>query len=499
MESKYALPPAWSRLIQLAAFGLLVFGLSGISIAQTAEPQKQQLLNGLRILFWPRPGSEDVLLKLRIHSGAAFDPAGKEGTMALLGDLLFPDAATHAYFTEETRNGRLDVETNYDSMTITLKGRAAEYDRIVDFLRGALLATPLSPDVVARIRDAKIAELKAEKRSAANVADWSIAERLLGSFPYTRPIEGTAASLVRVERADLMSARDRFLNPNNATLAIVGGVDERQGMPALRQLLGGWRKSDQIVPATFRQPAAPDTRTLIVNSTEPSSTQVRLAFRGLARADTDFPAAAMLTRLAAMRWQKLQPELGAKVPTVRLDSNLLPGMFVMSASVDAASTAKTLDAARAVIKSLVETAPSAEEFQEARATVISAGPAPKQDPTDFVATQWLDLDTYSLAAISDQNRLRTAITAGDLQRVAARLFRDTPAASVTVGDAERLKAQLGPTNKIVTADEIAKPAPAEQKPANESPASENQRRPPGFQIKRPNPMVKSTKPAEKPD
>ena len=72
----------------------LVMGLlPGVSLAQAPEPQREQLLNGLGILLWSRPGDQNVLLKLRIHSGAAFDPAGKAGTMALLGDILFPDAA----------------------------------------------------------------------------------------------------------------------------------------------------------------------------------------------------------------------------------------------------------------------------------------------------------------------------------------------------------------------------------------------------------------------
>ncbi len=93
----------------------LVAGLhTPAAFAQTSEPHRDQLLNGLRILLWSRPGDQNVLLKLRIHSGAAFDMAGKAGTMALLGDALFPDAATHEYFTEEM-GGRLNVETNYDS------------------------------------------------------------------------------------------------------------------------------------------------------------------------------------------------------------------------------------------------------------------------------------------------------------------------------------------------------------------------------------------------
>ena len=47
------------------------------------EPDRDKLLNGLTVLFWPRPGDPNVLLKLRIRNGAAFDLAGKGGTMAL--------------------------------------------------------------------------------------------------------------------------------------------------------------------------------------------------------------------------------------------------------------------------------------------------------------------------------------------------------------------------------------------------------------------------------
>ncbi len=73
----------------------------------SGEPERTQLLNGLRVVFLPKPGDQDVLVKLRIHSGAAFDLAGKAGSMALLGDILFPDPSTREYFTEEMQ-GRLE-------------------------------------------------------------------------------------------------------------------------------------------------------------------------------------------------------------------------------------------------------------------------------------------------------------------------------------------------------------------------------------------------------
>ena len=56
---------------------LLVLLLFQPALAQTAkQPEREQLLNGLRLLIWPQPGSPELIVKLRINSGAAFDLAG---------------------------------------------------------------------------------------------------------------------------------------------------------------------------------------------------------------------------------------------------------------------------------------------------------------------------------------------------------------------------------------------------------------------------------------
>src|SRR3989454_5196390 len=171
------------------------------------EPARGQLLNGLQILVWQRPGDQDVLLKMRIHSGAAFDLAGKAGMMALLGDALFPDAEPRQYFTDELA-GRLEVVTDYDAITITMSGHARGFERMVEMLRNALVATPLSPENVAKLREARIKMLRETSVSPSQVADRAIAARLFGEFPYGRPAAGSAESVSRIDRGDLMLARE---------------------------------------------------------------------------------------------------------------------------------------------------------------------------------------------------------------------------------------------------------------------------------------------------
>jgi zinc protease len=416
------------------------------------EPERARLLNGLRVLIWTRSGDQDVLIKLRVHSGAAFDLAGKAGTMALLGDILFPDPTTREYFTEEMQ-GRLNVTTDYDSLTITMQGRAREFERIVEILRTALVTTQFIPENVAKVREGRIKIVKEISISPAMLADRAIATRLFGDFPYGRPYGGSAESLERVDRADLMLARERFLNPNNSTLTIIGGVQSNRAMRALRQLLGVWRKSEQLVPATFRPPAAPDPRTLIIKAPADQGVEVRFAVRGFTRQDADAPAAALLAVLARQRWEKLLPELAHSPVFVRHDAFNLPGIFVMGASVDNLLAGKTLATAREVMQALASSPVTPAELEQAKSQVVALANKELATP-DGVAVAWLDTDTYRLSSVAEQMRALSAVSPSDLQRAATRLLRDGAFASVVVGNSEVVKTQLERNGKVEIMGEI---------------------------------------------
>lgn len=454
------LKPLSRKLLCLVLFGFLT-PISAFPQA-SPEPEREQLLNGLRLLLWLKPGSPDVILKLRINSGSAFDLSGKAGEMALLGDLLFPDPATVDYFTEEM-DGKLNVSVSYDSTTITMVGKAAELERIVEVLRNALLATQLTPEVVTRMRDARIKLLRDSTISPEVIADRAIATRLFGDFPYGRPIAGSPEDLARIDRADLMLARDRFLNSNNATLVIIGGVTKPRAMKTVRQLLGPWRKSEQIVPTTFRQPTPPDAKTLLVNVPGPN-VEVRLASRGISRSDKEFPVTAILAKLAQHRWQATAPELGTHPVFVKSEAFVLPGAFVMGATVTSQTAVDSIANAKKVIDSLMNTPATAAELERAKNEVVNEVNATLNKPEN-APDPWLDVDTYRLSAVQDQTALLRAVTASDLQRVANRLFKNAAIATVVAGETLQLKPALEGRLQYEVLGEIAPPATSPKPPA----------------------------------
>lgn len=411
-----------------------------------AAPHQEQLLNGLRVLLWSRPGDANVYLKLRIHSGTAFDLVGKSGMMALLSDALFPDPATREYFTEQL-GGRVEVTTDYDAINITLTGHAAEFERIVELLRTAIINIQLTPDIVTKLRDARLKLVRELNISPAMQADRAIAARLYGNYPYGRPEIGTVDTLGHIERGDLMLARDRFLNPNNATLVVIGGVDEDRAGRTLKQLLGGWRKSDTMVPTTFRQPDAPDTRTLIIDAPGTDTAEVRLAVRGVARADKDYATATLLALMARDLWLMMQPDLSRSAFFVRHESHVQPGLFLMGASVPTAEAASTLSNARKVLQSLAKDGATQSALERARNEALAELNKQVERP-ESLADLWLDADTFQLGTIEDRLRRLRDVSLDDIRRLAAKFSNDAAMASIALGSAEKLKPLLERTGKV---------------------------------------------------
>ncbi|HVS20348.1 MAG TPA: insulinase family protein [Pyrinomonadaceae bacterium] len=414
--------------------------LPALANGQSApEPDREKLLNGLTILLWHRPGDADVMVKLRIHSGAAFDLAGKGGTMALLGDALFPDPATREYVAEQP-GGRLEVATNYDEIDVTISGKADNFERMVEMLRGAVVTTQLSPENVNTIRDARIKRLSEKPLTPAEIADQAIAARLLRKFPYGHPAAGTVETLAKIDRGDLLLARERFLNADNATVVVIGGVEKARVMRTLRQLLGPWGKGDRTVPATFRQPDPPDARVLIVSQPGATTAEIRLAVRGLARSDRDAAVASVLGRIARDLWRlETGPELSSAF--VRHESHSLPGIFVMGASVPTASASKAIASAQKVMSRLYQVAPSANELEGWRSAEFYEL-SHQSSQTDLIAELWLDSKTFKLASHNTQANAIRDVTPADIQRVAARLFKDASVATVVVGNYDQLKSSF---------------------------------------------------------
>jgi len=392
---------------------LVLFTTIQASIAQTVKssaPRQEKLLNGLKLLMWSEPSAEKVTVKLRVHSGAAFDTLNKEGTMAMLADALFPNESAREFFREDL-GGSLDVTSNYDYIQINATGNAAQILTILETLANAITKPQIDKEITDRVRAARLERIKELEKNPAYVADRAVAKRLFGNYPYGRSADGTAESLAKTDFADLLLAKQRFLTADNATLAVSGSVKPDYVFKAVRQLFGGWEKADKRVPATFAQPDAPVevTAKVAVNNLEKEF--ARFAFKGVARNDKDYFPSIILTRIWNSRLNKFPNGF------VRNEPHLLRGMIVWGVSFDDEKT-KTENSQ---IKNPKEV--TAEEFTKAKNDLLSE--INQKNMIDW----WLDVDTFKLTSVKDEMQRITGLTIEEVNQFAAKSQKEP---SVTI-------------------------------------------------------------------
>ncbi len=440
----------------LPAILLIVFVFCGRDAAQARsqsmpEPYQEKLLNGLKVLVWNDPAADKVTVKLRIHSGAAFDPKDKMGVMALLADIIFPDAQTFNYF-EEDLEGKLEVTSNYDYIQITATGKADEFVNMLDTVRAGIVGTAITQENFVKMRDARLEKVKTDAANAGAIADRAAAKRLLGEFPYGRPDQGTPESLARIDRFDLVGAREKFLDADNATLAIVGKIEPRFAVKAAKQMLGSWGKSEGLVPATFAQAGEPDTRTQLIDQPGGAAAEVRFALRGLASNDNDNAALVIWTGAFEKKINAaLPPECGSTVK-VGQRSHLLPGTLLISGTFPVDAAGKCTSAVKNILAKADTDKVKPEDFTAAQNGILQA--IGNGTNADRASDLWLGADTFKWGRPASQLTLLKAAAPADGDKVAARIFWKAPVVSVIVGDAAKIKPQFdGSTQFALTAEQ----------------------------------------------
>ncbi len=420
----------------IAFLSIFLFLLSNFAFAQTA-PREQKLLNGLKLLVWNEPTADKIALKLRIHNGAAFDQKDKMGTMALLGEILFPTDQARAFFTEDLE-GSLDISTTYDYIQITATGKPDEVLAMLQTVSNAVINPQITPENFKLVQAARFKKVQELEKNPTYLADRAAAKRLLGEFPYGRPSEGTAQSLATIDFADLLFAKERFLTADNATLAIIGNLKPDFAFRAVRQLFGGWAKSEKKVPATFAMPHEPDSKPQMIEfkseeTVFKGTSEIRFASRGFARNDKDYWAMRFLADILQNRFRtKVDKDLQAGVWVVH-ERTLLPGLvyFKFSMRPMAVPATNTTTNNGTNVVALPVSVPNFKihpmvwmrepitttEFDQTRTKIL--GEIDQKPLVD----KMLDVETFKLVSGKDEMQKLNAVTQTDVQRVADKLSK----------------------------------------------------------------------------
>jgi predicted Zn-dependent peptidase len=358
--------------------------------------------------------------------------------MALLGEILFPTDQSRAFFTEDLE-GSLDITTTYDYIQISATGKTSELLAMIETISNAVVNPQITPEnfkLVQANRLKKVAELE---KNPTYIADRAVAKRLLGEFPYGRTAEGTAESLAKIDYADVLFAKQRFLTADNATIAFVGNVKNDFVYKATRQLFGNWTKADKKIPATFAMPNEPDLKPQIIYFTPTDEKQnrireVRFATRGIARNDKDYWATRFLLDILQNQLQTQIDEQmkGQQVKVYFFNERLLlPGIifFRLSRNLGTTSTVEQPKRSNSATDSFANAGQTfaeifkisitSAEFEQTKSKILS------EIDQKTTVDKTLDVETFKLISVADEIKKLNSVAQGDVQRVADRLAKQS--------------------------------------------------------------------------
>ncbi len=408
--------------------GLAIFAIVFISTviagAQSGAPKQEMLLNGLKVLMWSDPKADSVSVRVRIHSGSAFDPQGKEGVMQMLADNFFPNEAAREFFSEDL-GGSLEVKANYDYIEVVGTSKPENFLTLLETISTAVANPQIDKETTTRVRAALLKKLELLEADPAYVADTAVASRLFGTFPYGRPQMGTIGSVEKLDFADLVDATRRFITADNATIAVIGNFDRSLGFRAIRRYFGGWLKSDKKIPSTFKQPDEPSTTLLKIASPKSETAELRFAVRGSSRGGKDFATSMIFAAMVESRLKTRVPSAYAGGVSVSNRAHVLPGMILIR-----------MDAAREIVGSADSNVEStitkilSEPFS--RLELDAARRIVKNEQLERgLASIWLDSDTFKFEKPEAHASAVDNVSLGDVNGYAERV-RKLPMAAVAV-------------------------------------------------------------------
>jgi zinc protease len=375
------------------------------------SPKQEKLLNELKLFMWSDTKADKVNVRLRIHSGSAFDPQGREGVMQLLADNFFPNPATREFFVEDL-GGSLDVVTNYDYIQINASSKPEGFLQMLETIATAVSNPAIDKETTIKLRAALLARVKALESDPSYVADQAVSKRLFGTFPYGRPQLGTSQSIQKIDFADLLDAKQRFLTADNATIAITGNFDRDQAYRAVRRYFGQWLKSDKKVPSAFKQPDDPPVGQLTIPSPAANISALRFAIRGSARGAKDFAASKVVTTILEQRIKIMVPSGQSSSVFVNDEAYLLPGIIKIGLG-GVAVIAPNNNGDKVAMYDVVAKPRSQpitqSEFDAARSLNAAAWRARP------IEQLWLDADTYRIKSVDADAAIFDSLTLADAQ------------------------------------------------------------------------------------
>lgn len=142
---------------------------------------------------------------------------------------------------------RFSTSANMDGVRVRLDALKATLPQALDIYADVLQNPAFAPKELERLKQEQLATILREQSDPNEMAMRVLPGLLYGQgHAYARPFSGSgsADSVERITRDNLLQHHQQWYRPNNATLVVVGDTTLAEVLPLLEKKFGGWKAGD---------------------------------------------------------------------------------------------------------------------------------------------------------------------------------------------------------------------------------------------------------------
>jgi zinc protease len=456
-------PSAWAQPVPKREYDATKLSPLGTRIAKMTFPPfswhvprvgteivRSVLPNGLVVYIYSDRSVPVTHVQTVFKGGRLYETAEEDQAADLLGSFLRmggTEALTYEQLTEE-----LDGMAAYlygwvgnETGVISAQCLKAHLPRVLELNRDMLVHPGFREDKLDLIKMQKREDILRQKDYPGWMIETLFASKLYGDHPY-----GRIARVPRIEaitKAELLQTYQRVIVPGRTFLAVSGDVDSAEALALVRRMYGDWPSSSTPLPPPQK-----------VNETftpgfyhfekDIPQTNIRLGHFGVKRGNPDEFAIDVMNAILGgeafksriMSRVRSEEGLAYSAGSWFGTYGLEPSSFGCYAETKNEKAYRTITIMTETMGEMTEEAPSSEELQQAKETMINSF-IHRWTDTAYSVSQIMDLEVRGYPPDYYEKYVEriAAVTAADVQSVAKKYLHPDKLVVVLVGKRADMK------------------------------------------------------------
>lgn len=341
--------------------------------------EQKQTESGLPVVLLADNKVPLVTVRAILRGGALAETPDNSGISTLMTRLLQKGTAKRSAeqiaLEIENLGGAIDSNSGNNSISVSVEVLSSDVNKAVELLSDVLLNPSFPEDEVQKEKQRQLADLQLQQDQPMSVAMIALRKNLFGDHPYGMNSLGTAESVSRITRDDIVAFHRKLLGSREIVLTSGGSFHTDTVMDLFNAFFAAEHLPAKEEPTASSKPTFLGKGQTIELGTNKAQAIVQIGFPGASIEDPDRAALELLDEalsdLASRLFIRIREKqsLAYFVGTNQL-LGLEPGMFMYYAGTAPGKGIKVRDEILDEIRIMVDKGLDADEIERARAKLL---------------------------------------------------------------------------------------------------------------------------------